>query len=97
MVLSLDEGDLRCTTGHLLWVSGKGWTKASQIKQGDLLHTASQPALVMSVRQAADAPTFNLEVAENHSYFAGANRVLSHDVTPRGSSRDNRSRPASIE
>lgn len=88
VVLGLDEGDLRCTGGHLLWVSGKGWTKASQIKQGDLLHTASEPAVVMSVRQAAEAPTFNLEVAENHSYFAGTSRVLSHDVTPRGSSRD---------
>ncbi|MFO0942669.1 MAG: polymorphic toxin-type HINT domain-containing protein [Pirellulales bacterium] len=88
VVLGLDDGDLRCTGGHLLWVSGKGWTKASQIKQGDLLHTANEPALVMTVRQAAEAPTFNLEVAENHSYFAGTNRVLSHDVTARGSSRD---------
>ena len=86
--LSVDDSQLQCTTGHLLWVSGKGWTKASQIKEGDLLHTASDPAVVSKVSKAEVAPTFNLEIAENHTYFVGTSRVLSHDVTPRGVSRE---------
>lgn len=86
--LSVDDAQLQCTTGHLLWVSGKGWTKASQIKEGDLLHTASDPAVVSKVSKAEVAPTFNLEIAENHTYFVGTSRVLSHDVTPRGASRE---------
>lgn len=86
--LSVDDSQLQCTTGHLLWVSGKGWTKASQIKEGDLLHTAADPAVVTKVIKANVAPTFNLEIAENHTYFVGSSRVLSHDVTPRGASRD---------
>ncbi len=86
--LSVDDSQLQCTTGHLLWVSGKGWTKASQIKEGDLLHTAADPAVVSKVSKAEVAPTFNLEIAENHTYFVGSSRVLSHDVTPRGASRD---------
>ncbi len=86
--LSVDDSQLQCTTGHLLWVSGKGWTKASQIKEGDLLHTAADPAVVTKVIKANVAPTFNLEIAENHTYFVGTSRVLSHDVTPRGASRD---------
>ena len=84
----VDDAQLQCTAGHLLWVSGKGWTKASQIKEGDLLHTASDPAVVSKVSKAEVAPTFNLEIAENHTYFVGNSRVLSHDVTPRGVSRE---------
>lgn len=84
----VDDAQLQCTAGHLLWVSGKGWTKASQIKEGDLLHTASDPAVVTKVIKANVAPTFNLEIAENHTYFVGNSRVLSHDVTPRGVSRE---------
>lgn len=86
--LQVDDHELQCTGGHLLWVSGKGWTRASQVKQGDILHTASEPAVVVKAKEAGIAQTFNLEIAENHTYFAGVSRVLSHDVTPRGSSRD---------
>jgi Pretoxin HINT domain len=88
VLLQVDESKLQCTGGHLLWVSGKGWTRASQIEQGDILHTASEPAVVLKAQKAEAAQTFNLEIAENHTYFAGESRVLSHDVTPRGSSRD---------
>jgi hypothetical protein len=88
VMLQVDEDKFRCTLGHLLWVSGKGWTKASEVKGGDILHTASEPAVVSEASKAESAQTYNLEVADNHTYFAGKCRILSHDVTPRGSSRD---------
>lgn len=81
--LSLDSETVRCTGGHLFWVSGKGWTKASQIQAGDVLHGASQPIAVMKVTQKPDEETFNLAVDQTQTYFVGKQMVLSHDVTDR--------------
>ncbi len=78
---------LRCTGGHLFWVSGKGWEKASEIKPGDVLHGASEPTVVISVKSMPPAPTFNLGVADNANYFVGKEMVLTHDVTKRESTK----------
>ncbi len=76
-----------CTGGHLFWVSGQGWSKASGIKPGDILHAAEEPVVVTGIEAATLMPTFNLEVADNHVYFVGKNMVLTHDVTPRRHTR----------
>ena len=78
---------MRCTGGHLFWVSGKGWEKASNLKPGDVLHCASEPTVVSKVESMPAAPTFNLFVADNANYFVGTELVLSHDVTKRESTR----------
>jgi hypothetical protein len=78
---------LRCTTGHLFWVSGEGWKKASELKPGDVLHAAAEPMVVYAVRTEAAAPTFNLEVADNATYFVGESLIMTHDVTPRTPNR----------
>jgi hypothetical protein len=83
--LTVNDEVIQASLGHLLWVSGKGWTKAGDIKQADLLHAAAEPAVVMDVKPGAKLPTYNLIVADHHSYFVGSSRVLSHDVLPRGS------------
>ena len=36
----------------------------------------------MALKQSS-APTFNLVVSDNHNYFVGESRVLSHDNTSR--------------
>lgn len=82
-VIRAGDDELRCTKGHLFWVSGAGWTKASKIKKGDVLHGADEPAVVTSVRNSAPAVTYNLEVADCGTYFVGSKKILSHDVTPR--------------
>lgn len=74
---------MQASTNHLLWVSGKGWVKAVDIKAGELLHAAAEPAVVVSSTAGPDMPTFNLVVADNHNYFVGPNRILTHDVLPR--------------
>ncbi len=78
---------MRCTGGHLFWVSGKGWEKASNLQPGDILHCASEPTVVVKVDTMPAAPTFNLFVADNANYFVGTELVLSHDVTKRESTR----------
>lgn len=81
--ISLDNEKLCCTGGHLFWVSGKGWTKASQLRPGDVLHGAAQPVIVMKVAEQPEQTTFNLAVDQTQTYFVGRQMVLSHDVTDR--------------
>ncbi len=77
----------RCSTGHLFWVSGKGWKKASELKENDILHGAKTPVRIARVEEQPIAQTFNLEVADAPNYFVGRNMILSHDVTPRETNR----------
>ncbi|MFO0942027.1 MAG: polymorphic toxin-type HINT domain-containing protein [Pirellulales bacterium] len=85
VILKVDDDTIHATTSHLLWVSGKGWVKAGEIKVGDLLHTTAEPAVVVSSTPGPELPTHNLIVADTHNYFVGSSRVLSHDVLPRAS------------
>ncbi len=79
----VDDDRLRCTGGHLFWVAGSGWKKASQLVAGDVLHAAGQPTVVTSVRPSRSQVTHNLQVADCNTFFVGRSRVLSHDVTQR--------------
>ena len=88
VILEVNNEEMHATTSHLLWVCGKGWTKCGEISQGDLLHSANVPAVVMSKRSSAVLPTHNIVVADNHTYFVGDSLVLSHDVVPRGSAHE---------
>ncbi|MFN3191474.1 MAG: polymorphic toxin-type HINT domain-containing protein [Aureliella sp.] len=83
VILKVNDEVIRATTSHLLWVSGKGWTKAGDIRPGDLLHSAAEPAVVMKTTPSQVLPTHNLVVDDFHTYFVGKSRVLSHDVLPR--------------
>ncbi len=74
---------LRCTRGHLFWVSGSGWKKASELVAGDVLHAAGEPTVVTSVKPSPSQVTYNLQVADCNTFFVGRSRVLSHDVTQR--------------
>jgi hypothetical protein len=77
----------RCSTGHLFWVSGKGWKKASELQVDDVLHAARTPARIAHVEPQPIAETHNLEVADAPNYFVGRAMILSHDVTPRETNR----------
>jgi hypothetical protein len=77
---------LRCTAGHFFWVSGKGWTKAGELKQGMILHGAENPTRIDEIKEADKEKTYNLRVADNANYFVGNARILSHDVSSRGPS-----------
>jgi hypothetical protein len=66
-------------------VVGQGWVLARNLKPGMRLHDATGTTLVASVCDEPDAHelTYNLVVAEFHSYFVGESLVLSHDNTIR--------------
>lgn len=69
--------------GHLFWASGQGWSKARDLESGVLLHTIKGTVPVLSVESGTVAQTYNLVVADFNTYFVGAGKVLSHDVTDR--------------
>lgn len=72
-----------CSGGHVFWVAGDGWKKASELQSGMLLHTACGPVPIVSVETGSEAETFNLVVADFATYFVGQQKVLSHDFTLR--------------
>jgi len=80
--IELDDGkSLQSSGGHPFWVSGKGWTKARKLEAGSVLHTATKVATVRDVKPAPAATTYNLVVADYHTYFVGPDKILSHDNT----------------
>jgi hypothetical protein len=78
----VDRDTFRTTEGHLMWVSGQGWVKAKQLRSGMQAHTLTGgTAIDRNDSEAGRAETYNLSVADFHTYFVGECRVLSHDVT----------------
>jgi hypothetical protein len=81
--LTIGRDEFTCTGGHLFWAVGQGWVKASNLKAGMVVHGAQQSATVVSNEFGPTSPTFNLVMADNHNYFVGESRLLTHDNTPR--------------
>lgn len=79
--LKAGEQVLECSGGHPFWVAGDGWKKARDIEPGMVLIGAERPVQVSAASRGPAAPTYNLVVADFHTYFAGERLVLSHDNT----------------
>lgn len=86
IVLETEHQRIECTPNHPIWVENKGWIAASVIKTGDNLMRASLcrdkvgMTKVKSVNVAIENSSltvYNIEVAENHNYFA--NGILVHN------------------
>jgi RHS repeat-associated protein len=75
-VLILDIGgqSIRTTGSHPFWADGRGWTRTDKLREGDRLRSHDGSWVVVAgVRDAGEtAPVYNLEVAEDHTYFVGA-------------------------
>ncbi|HLQ45400.1 MAG TPA: polymorphic toxin-type HINT domain-containing protein, partial [Planctomycetaceae bacterium] len=73
---------IQATEGHHFWVAGRGWTKTRELAAEQPLHTPTGVTRVASTERAEPAPTYNLVVADFHTYFVGKSAILSHDVLP---------------
>lgn len=74
---------VQATPGHCWWVSGRGWLRAKELKAGMMLHTARGNTEIESVEaDSNEVETYNLVVADFHTYFVGEQRILSYDNTP---------------
>lgn len=74
--------ELLVTTPDHPFAGAKGWTKAGDLKVGDRLQTAKGDAIVTATRllKAPPTPVYNLTVGTTHSYFAGRDAFLVHNV-----------------
>ncbi len=78
----IDDETIQATEGHHFWVSGRGWTKTRGLAADQPIHTAIGAVRVVSTEPTESAPTYNLVVADFHTYFVGKSGILSHDVLP---------------
>lgn len=67
----------------MFWVAGEGWVKARDLKAGMFLHTLKGNVCIDNVGSSEVQVTYNLVVADFHSYFAGDEKTLTHDNTIR--------------
>jgi hypothetical protein len=74
---------LEVTGGHVFWVSGQGWVKARELQPQMRLHTLKGTVDLESVEPGGKQDTYNLVVADFHTYFAGTEKILTHDNTIR--------------
>ncbi len=78
----IGDETIQATEGHHFWVSGRGWTKTRELAAEQPLHTPIGVTRVASTESAEPTPTYNLVVADFHTYFVGKSAILSHDVLP---------------
>jgi hypothetical protein len=81
--LRMKNETLEVTGGHVFWVSGKGWVKARQLQPEMRFHTLTGTVNLLDVDQHGKQDTYNLVVADFHSYFVGKEKILTHDNTIR--------------
>ena len=66
---------------HRFWVAGRGWVMARDLKAGDPIRTLGGVRPVGSVAAGQVELVYNLDVADDASFFAGASAALVHDNT----------------
>jgi Pretoxin HINT domain len=77
-----NAGTVQTTLGHYWWVDGSGWLRSKELEVGMPLHLAKGTAKIESIEEATEeVETFNLVVADYHTYFVGPERILSNDAT----------------
>ncbi|WP_157234661.1 polymorphic toxin-type HINT domain-containing protein [Teredinibacter turnerae] len=74
------------TGTHPYFVSGVGWTRVENLNIGDtLIDSEHNPVWIVSLYDTGRVTTtYNMEVADIHTYYVGTSRVLvhNHDCNP---------------
>jgi hypothetical protein len=74
---------LEVTSQHPLFSADRNdWVRAGELEVGEKLETRMGVVSVAQIEgsRKGDIEVFNLEVAREHRYFAGADRVLAHNT-----------------
>ena len=79
--ISTEFGELHLTPEHPLWVQGKGWVEAKDIKWEDPISTVSGDVLAFDNEYVnAKTKVYNFTVANTHTYFAGPSGFWVHNA-----------------
>ena len=74
---------LEATEGHPLWEPKTGWTLAGKLTAATPLYALDKSVEIREITEGGHRETYNLVVADYHTYFVGESRILSHDNTRR--------------
>ncbi len=80
--LSVNGETITGTAGHQFWQSGRGWVKFHDLEPGRRLHTVRGNAQTEQVQMGPEEKTYNLVVADFHTYFVGESGLLVQDLLP---------------
>ena len=76
--------EINTTENHPFYTEGKGWCAASELEEGDVLHTQDgKTETVASVEtETLDEPVkvYNLEIEDSHTCYVSVDRVLVHNA-----------------
>ena len=87
-MLRVGDETIVCTGGHRFWVSGSGWIKARDLESHSLLHTVTGNTPLWSAKKGQTAETYNLVVADLHTYFVGKAGLLCQDLALPGATKN---------
>jgi RHS repeat-associated protein len=83
VTLILPSEVIRCTPEHPFWVVDRGWTRAGDLRAGDLLCNQDEECVPVDAVTVDAAPgpmrVFNLTVAGGHTFYVGHSSVLVHN------------------
>jgi hypothetical protein len=82
--IETSSGSISASGGHPFWIIGTGWVRARRLPVASRLYGLGDETRVAAVaNDQSPQPSYNLLVADFHTYFAGEQRILSHDNTVR--------------
>ena len=94
------ETTINTTENHPFYTEGKGWIVASQLENGDKLHTRDgkiQVVKEVSVEKLeAPVKVYNFEVDEQHTYYVSDSEVLVHNECTNSNSIDSGKKPDTL-
>ncbi|MDE1461740.1 polymorphic toxin-type HINT domain-containing protein [Spartinivicinus poritis] len=87
LVLKNTEGEeetIEVTDNHPFWVIGKGWVDSAKLESGMQIEAFKGKSLeVVSLTEAGRTEdTYNLTVADFHTYYAGEQQAFVHNECP---------------
>ena len=81
--VSVNGEEIVTTPTHPFWRPKHGWTKAVELRAGDILLTSNGEYVVVEQVQheilEAPVEVYNFEVEDFHTYYVGASSVLVHN------------------
>ncbi|MEM8944073.1 MAG: hypothetical protein AAGD11_02740 [Planctomycetota bacterium] len=80
--VEVDETELHCAPGHVVWSTGAGWQRVSKLNTNQSLHGLAAESPINDVVDAFEIDSYDLIVDGFHTFFAGERGVLVHDGTP---------------
>lgn len=83
-IIKTSNDTISSTTGHLFMVKDRWWVSSSSINVGDEIQTSNgtyEDVISKEIKlEGAINVTYNISLSENHTFFVGQDRILTHNT-----------------